>query len=148
MKERYVVLMADDSEDDRLLMRIILRNHPKLILAGEVFSGEQVQAYLSGNGIYTNRQKYPFPDLLLLDLKMPGLSGFGVLDWLRAQAFPDLKVVVLSDLALEEQHTHSEKLGAHIYRTKPSSGAEGQQILRDLEELLAGSNGFAMTSEE
>src|SRR4051812_44557856 len=116
MKKCYSVLMADDSEDDRLLMRIIFRNHPWLVLAGEVFTGEQVQAYLNGTGIYSNRQKYPFPDVLLLDLKMPGLSGFGVLDWLQEQSFPGLKVVVLSDHLLEEQRALSVKLGAHFYR--------------------------------
>src|SRR6478735_4475526 len=116
MKERYAVLMADDSEDDRLLMRLVFRNHPNLILVGEVSTGEEVKAYLSGTGTYSDRKIHPFPDLLLLDLKMPRLSGFDILDWLQTQSFPGLRVMVLSDSLHGENRNQSLQLGAHAYQ--------------------------------
>ncbi|MDB6125466.1 MAG: response regulator receiver protein [Pedosphaera sp.] len=84
--------MADDSEDDRFFIRTVLCEHPKLGLVAEVSSGEETIAYLSGTGIYGNREEYPFPDLLLLDLKMPGFTDYDVLGWLQQQSFPNLKV--------------------------------------------------------
>ena len=55
-----------------------------------VEDGEEVISYLKGEGIYADREKYPFPILLLLDLKMPKINGFQVLEWLhtRPGAFP------------------------------------------------------------
>ncbi|MDB6124097.1 MAG: response regulator receiver protein [Pedosphaera sp.] len=96
IKKFYSVLLADDSEDDRLFTRLAFRNHPRLKIVEEVTNGEEAIAYLSGTGIYRDREKYPFPDLLLLDLKMPRFDGFEVLGWLQQQLFSGLKVVVVS----------------------------------------------------
>jgi CheY-like chemotaxis protein len=135
-KERYSILMADDSEDDRFFIRTALCDHPRLGVVAEVSSGEETIEYLSGTGIYHNRQEYPFPDLLLLDLKMPGFSGYDVLGWLQKQSFPFLKVVVLSGALLDDDRTQSLELGADAYHTKAASQAEQQHILRGLEVLL------------
>src|SRR4051812_14313849 len=104
-KDRYSILMADDSEDDRFFMRMALCEHPRLGVVAEVENGEEAIAYLSGAGIYGNRDEFPFPDLLLLDLKMPRFSGFEVLGWLQTHLFPDLKVVVLSGSLLDDDKT-------------------------------------------
>jgi two-component system response regulator len=76
-------------------------------------------AYLSGDGRYADRQTFPFPDLILLDLKMPGKDGFDVLEWMRKQKrFEKLPVIAMSSFdarALAEKIT---QLGANGFFVK------------------------------
>lgn len=141
-EKTFPVLVADDSEDDRLFLRIGLRNQPQLKIVAEVVDGEETINYLGGKGKYADREMYPFPELLVLDLKMPRFNGFEVLDWLRAQSFPDLKVAVISGSFLKEDVAKSLDLGAHAYHMKPSSLPEQQQIAAQLQAMLgnAGTN--------
>ncbi|MDB6123321.1 MAG: response regulator receiver protein [Pedosphaera sp.] len=134
----FSILVADDSEDDRLYLRTGLHVTSKLKIVAEVEDGEETMAYLSGAGKYSDRQKYPFPDLLVLDLKMPRFNGFEVLSWLRKHHFPTLKVVVHSGSLLKEDVAQTTDLGAHGYHVKPSSREEQRHILGNMEALLQG----------
>src|SRR5262245_26928604 len=95
--EQAVILLAEDREDDILLL-------PRAFARGEIQNplfvvrdGEEAISYLSGIGKYANRAEHPLPDLLLLDLKMPRADGFEVLRWIRQQAgLSSLRVVVLT----------------------------------------------------
>jgi len=113
-----LVLAADDSADDYLLIEQGFRNMERIRLVGRVDDGAEVIAYLKGEGIYAARQKFPFPDLLLLDLKMPGIDGLDVLRWLQTQSFPELVVIVLSGSERREDMNLALQLGAHYYHTK------------------------------
>src|SRR5881296_3157844 len=95
-KERYLVLMVDDAEDDCLLIKMAVGSAERLHFIGCVSDGEELMAYLQGAGKYSDRLRFPVPDLLLLDLMMPRKSGFEVLEWLQSQPFEDMVVVVLS----------------------------------------------------
>jgi CheY-like chemotaxis protein len=133
----YSVLMVDDSDDDRLFMRMALRDNPKLNVLAEVENGEEAIAYLSGKGDYSDRQRYPFPDLVLLDLKMPRYDGFEVLGWLQQQQFARPKVVVLSGSCLPGDVARTKELGADAYHTKAASKEEQREIVQGLETLVA-----------
>src|SRR5215510_13664044 len=91
-----VLIVDDDSNDIFFLRRAFEKaglTHPVL----DVPDGERAIHYLSGDENYANRSRFPLPSLMFLDLKMPKVSGFEVLQWLGQQKhFPDLKVVVLS----------------------------------------------------
>src|SRR5438309_11574947 len=92
-----VILLAEDREDDIFLIRKAFRtaglNNPLYV----VNDGEQAIAYLIGDGPFSNRDEYPLPDIILLDLKMPRLDGFEVLTWIRQQpGIRGLPVVVLT----------------------------------------------------
>src|ERR1051325_2051771 len=101
MPESAVLIADDDSNDIFFLRRAFQKaglNHPVL----DVPDGERAIHYLSGQENYADRSRFPFPSLLILDLKMPKISGFEVLKWLNEQKeFPDLKVVVLSSSGLQ-----------------------------------------------
>src|SRR5438045_2595978 len=73
--EVILVLVAEDSEDDRWFLRRAFQQVSILKLIAEVEDGEQAIDYLSGRGPYADRGKYPLPQLLLSDLKMPKVGG-------------------------------------------------------------------------
>jgi two-component system response regulator len=132
----YSVLLADDSDNDRFLMRRALRNHPRLTVVGEVCDGTEVIEYLSRSRACKDAWKYPFPDLLLLDLKMQFKNGFEVLQWLQTQKFKELLVVVLSGSSLPEDYDRSLALGAHAYYVKIPDRQAQREMLRSIEKLL------------
>ncbi|MGD0410406.1 MAG: response regulator [Verrucomicrobiota bacterium] len=135
-KETYTVLLADDSEDDRLLLRRALRKKPRFALVGEVYDGEAVIAWLAGQGDYKDREKFPFPDVLMLDLKMPRMTGHEVLAWLQTRTFSNLRVVVVSGSFLPRDIARSRELGADAYFKKEAQEEQQYAMLSDIEELL------------
>lgn len=106
------------------------------MLIGEVEDGVSAVAWLAGQGAYGNRETHPFPDVLLLDLKMPRMTGHEVLAWLQSQAFAGLCVVVLSGSFLPRDIAHSRQLGANAYYKKDATEAQQQAMLADIIELL------------
>src|SRR5687767_15081401 len=92
-----VILLA---EDDELHVELTLRAFRRgglLTQVRVVEDGEEAIAYLEGEGKYSDREQYPQPSLLLLDLKMPNKDGFEVLRWVRKQpGLRELRIVVLT----------------------------------------------------
>jgi CheY-like chemotaxis protein len=135
-KQTFAVLLADDSDQDRLLMRLALQGHPSLPVVAEVEDGAEVMAYLSGHGKYRDRKKHPFPDLLILDLKMPRRTGYEILQWLQVQSFNDLRVVVVSGSVLPEDYSQSIKLGADAFYVKAGDRQQREAMVRGIVNLM------------
>ena len=136
-KEKFLVLMVDDSEDDCLLIKMAVSKAQRLSFIGSVSDGEEVVSYLNGEGKYSDREKYPVPDMLLLDLMMPRKNGFEVLEWLRRQPFEDMVVVVLSGSDQVQDVKKAMSLGADHYHTKDASADKRIALMRTLEEYLS-----------
>jgi len=118
--DQAVILLAEDREDDILLIRKAFKkafiNNPLFV----VRDGEEAIAYLKGEGKYFNRDEFPLPDLLLLDIKMPGVDGFGVLKWIRQQpSLSSLRVVVLTSSEDIQDVNIAYRLGANSFMVKP-----------------------------
>lgn len=115
-----LILLADDSDDDVFLIRRTLQAANILNPLRVVHDGEQVLAYFKGQPPYDDRQAFPLPDLLLLDLKMPRLDGFEVLSWLRQQPeWRKLPVVVLTSSTDVRDANAAFSLGANSFLIKP-----------------------------
>ncbi len=140
-KDTHGVLLVDDSEDDRLFLRMALSGNPRLVLVGEVCDGEDAISYLSGEGRFADREKFPFPDVVLLDLKMPRKTGYDVLSWLRTQSFPNPVVIVVSGSLLPEDIARSLALGATAYHRKAMLKEEQETMFREIESSLAALGG-------
>src|SRR6185436_3856074 len=97
MPQNKAILLVDDNADDRLLLRRAFGKAGIINPLHEVNSGGEAIRYLHGEGDFADRAKYPFPGILPLDLNMPDVDGFGVLQWIRTKmTVQGLLVIVLS----------------------------------------------------
>lgn len=129
-----VVLIADDTTDDIFMLRWALLR-AQLSCDLRAFSdGRDVIDYLSGTGMFGERSAFPFPVATILDCHLPGISGFGVLGWIRKQ--PKLQnhpVVLVTGSARELDEIQARKLGATCYFEKTS---QCQNIIEFLRQYL------------
>jgi CheY-like chemotaxis protein len=136
LQARYLAVLADDSEDDALLLELAFQRLEHFRLVRGAMDGRQTIAYLRGEGEFSDRGKHPFPHLLLLDLRMPRGDGFDVLRWLRGQSFSHLLVAVLSGSAYEADRRKALRMGAHYYLTKPLRFDQQVGMLKELESTI------------
>lgn len=131
MARQGPVVIVDDDPYDALLTEGIVDELQPHFEVQILTSGEDLVAYLQGDGLYQDRSHYPIPGLVLLDLKMPQMDGFAVLEWLKNHPeHSSIPIVVLSGAAdMVEQVTRAYALGAHSFLPKPI-----QQ--RDIESIL------------
>lgn len=116
------ILLAEDREDDVIIIRKAFARTSFPCRLNVVRDGEQVVHYLEGTGVYGDRSRFPFPSVLLLDLKMPRKDGFEVLDWIRARAeFSSLRVVVLTSSKLTSDINEAYERGANSFLVKPAA---------------------------
>jgi CheY-like chemotaxis protein len=120
MMENATVLLAEDEVDDILLTQIAFEKARLVNPLQVVRDGEEAIAYFIGEGRFADRHKYPIPILLLLDLKMPKISGFQVLEWLRSQPqFGHVSVAIMTSTDHDPYVTRAYELGADSYLVKP-----------------------------
>jgi CheY-like chemotaxis protein len=115
----HAILIADDNPHDIALVRRFFLKARILNPLKIVPDGVEAINYLQGEGKYSDRLFFPYPGLLLLDLRMPRKSGWDVLVWIQEQEPPPLGVVVLS--GADDVHTigRAYKLGADSFLVKP-----------------------------
>jgi CheY-like chemotaxis protein len=115
------ILIADDSEADVMSLRRAFKQLGFIGLIKAVENGADAIAYLRGDGKFADRVAFPFPDLLLLDLKMPATNGFEVLQWLRSQRdeIGMLRTVVLTTSDEIKDVNAAYAIGANSFLTKP-----------------------------
>ncbi len=137
MTEFAPILVAEDDENDVVLLRRALRvvGLPNSLFV--VANGQEAITYLNGEGIYADRKKFPWPCLLLLDLKMPLVDGFDVLAWLQKRRRPkDLRVVIFTSSNYEADQLRAFALGADGYWVKPPDFDQLLAIVRHLQHQL------------
>jgi CheY-like chemotaxis protein len=131
MKEAtQTILIIDDEEHD---VEFIMRAFERAGVANPIRSvanGEEAVAYLSGHGRYANRAEFPFPRVIITDLKMPQMGGLELLRWLHEN--PHLRVVptvVLTSSTAPADVDAAFAHGAAGYMAKPVN-------FRDLEQTV------------
>jgi CheY-like chemotaxis protein len=132
---RNVLYVEDDAEDFALLKLVSQKCGTPFSLQ-HVEDGEQAVAYLSGAGEYADREEHPFPDLVLLDLKLPRLDGFEVLQWIRTNpATLSVPVVVLAGSSFRADIRRALELGANSYAAKPAKFEELQVLIDQIADV-------------
>jgi DNA-binding response OmpR family regulator len=90
------LLVIEDARDHALLVRVAARRAAPGLDVRVAGDGREGIAYLEGTPPFQDRRSHPLPDLIILDLLMPDLDGFAVLEWLREHQFNNMPVVVLT----------------------------------------------------
>lgn len=125
------ILMADDDADDRLLTQDALKESKVLNRMFCVEDGVALLQYLRREGQYNDKERYPWPGLILLDLNMPRMDGLEALQQLKQD--PELRsipVVILTTSKQEEDMVKGYGLGAASFITKPVDFAGLVELMR------------------
>jgi len=130
----FTILVAEDSEADALVLRLAYSKADLRHTLRFVQDGRQAIDYLRGKPPYSDRQQFPAPDLLLLDLKMPRVGGIEVLQWMQFAGLDRIPVLVLSGSVLEIDQFQAMRLGAREYHVKPASVDATVKFLKDASE--------------
>ena len=132
------ILLVEDNQDDILLILRAFQRAGVNRRVQAVTSGMEAVAYLQGTPPYGDREKYPLPALVLLDIKMPGMDGFEVLRWIRRQSeFFQLCVVMLTNSDHISDANQAYHLGANSFLVKPLDFENAAELARSLDTLLA-----------
>lgn len=127
------ILSADDDENAQFLLRRAFDKAGIRASIKEARDGTDVLQYFAGEGRFANRTEHPWPDLLLLDLKMPRISGFGVLESIRRNpSFQTFPVVVFSSSDNAEDVRKAYELGCQKYVVKPVEFQKLVELVRAL----------------
>ncbi|MGB0985821.1 MAG: response regulator [Pseudoalteromonas spongiae] len=118
--KRINILMADDDEDDRLLTQDALEESRVINNLYFVNDGVELLAYLNNQAPFEDKQKYPRPNIILLDLNMPRMDGREALKLIKENAaLRSIPVIILTTSKQEEDKLRGYDLGAASYITKP-----------------------------
>jgi len=132
MKEK-IILLAEDNPDDAVLTRQLLTEHSVYNRIVEAHDGPEALDYLFGTGVHAGREVSELPHLVLLDLKLPKLSGLEVLRRIRHDPRTHRQLVVILTSSKEEQDIMaSYDLGANSYVRKPVDFIEFSEAIRQL----------------
>jgi two-component system, response regulator len=130
------VLYVEDSTDDFMLFKLASQRCGTPFSLQHAADGDQAIAYLSGVGDYVDREEHPFPNLVLLDLKMPRLDGFEVLQWIRTNpTTKTLPVVVLAGSSFRADVRRALELGANSYAVKPAKFEELEVLIDQIADV-------------
>jgi CheY-like chemotaxis protein len=133
LPEHAVILLAEDLENDVFLVRRAFAkagvNNPLFI----VRDGEECLAYLNGVGKYANRDEYPLPHILLLDIKMPKVDGFEVLKEIRKnKSLAPVRIIMLTSSQEVFDINKAYEMGANSFLVKPHEFENYADMMRTL----------------
>ena len=125
------ILVAEDGELDTLVFRKAFARAQLPHTLRFVKNGQEAIDYVEGKAPYSDREHFPKPDLIVLDLSMPDVDGFYVLKWMRGAGREQTPVVVLASSNVDADKRFALTLGAREYRTKTPGMAALSQFLKD-----------------
>ena len=137
LKNKPVILLVEDDVFDVELIQSAMRRTPGEINLVRVQDGDEAVDYLAGTPPYNDRQTYPVPMTMFLDIKLPKRSGFEVLQWLRTQSGPikRLPALMLTSSKHQVDINQAFEHGANAYLTKPDSIKELTALLGEFKSF-------------
>src|SRR4026209_282034 len=118
------ILQVDDDPNDVFLLQHAMKKAGVANPVQVATDGQQAIDYLKGTGKFADREKFPLPCLVLLDLKLPYVMGLDVLKWIRQQPGMVVVVIKLTASAEDADISTAYRLGANAFLTKPSEASK------------------------
>jgi CheY-like chemotaxis protein len=143
-QKKRAVLLVENNPDDVWLVEMAFERAELKHRLITVADGLHALDYIKGRGKYGDRDKYPLPDLILLDLGLPGLSGMDLLERLRAQSkTKNVPITVLSGSSFVRDVTRAYQLGANSFLMKPSDLKKFTAAIKETVDFWLGSTKFS-----
>ena len=127
------VLLVENNADDARLAQLAFERAQVRFALMIVADGSEAMDYLKGRGRYSDRERFPFPKYIFLDLGMPGLSGFEMLEQLRGD--PELQnvpITILSGSNHSPDVKRALELGAKSFLEKPSDLRKFSEAIKEM----------------
>jgi len=129
--DNFTILIAEDDPNDVMLLELAIRKNGIRNPVKVVRDGEEAIEYLEGKGQYKDRERFPFPSVIISDVKMPRRNGLEVIEWVRRHPTCSIiPIVMLSGSRIQNDVLTAYKLGANSYFTKPSTLDELSELLK------------------
>jgi len=133
MDPEGTILLVEDNDDDVFFMRRALKTADIQNPLQVAQDGQAAIEYINGAGSFADRSQFPFPCLVLLDLKLPRKTGLEVLAAIQGRKkCPTLIIVVLTTSRESADIDQAYQLGANAYLVKPTSPTELAQMMTAL----------------
>ena len=126
------ILAGEDTPSDVDILQLALEQCGNVRSLQIVSDGQEIVAYLKGEPPFTEPSRQA-PNIIFMDLKMPRMNGFDVLQWLRNH--PEcsvIPVIIMSSSAMDEDIVRAYRMGANAYFEKPTNFNQFQDILRTI----------------
>jgi two-component system response regulator len=118
------ILQVEDDPNDVLFLQRAMKKAGLTNPIQIASDGQEAIDYLQGTGKFADRGKFPFPSLVLLDLRLPYVMGLDVLRWIRQQPWAALPVIMLTASGEEADIVASYRLGANAFLRKPPEASQ------------------------
>ena len=134
------ILLVEDDENDVFFVQRAMKNAGVLNPIQIASDGQQAIDYFQGTGKFADREEFPLPYLVLLDLKLPRVMGLDVLKWIRQQPGVAAIVVILSSSKEEADVTTAYRLGANGYLVKPAEASQLNDMAKSIKDFWLSQN--------
>lgn len=127
----FNILLVEDSADDVFFFRRAVNKSGIPAVTHLAADGVEAMDYLLNRGQFTDATAHPRPQIMFLDLKLPHVNGFELLEWMQRHAeCPQPPVVILTSSSQPEDQERAEALGASLYMTKSLSPDQFREALQ------------------
>ncbi|HSI82589.1 MAG: response regulator [Candidatus Methylacidiphilales bacterium] len=128
-----IILLVEDNEDDMYLTRRAL-SKAGLKSVFDVTDGQEAVDYIQGGRKYSDRTVWPFPDIILLDLKIPEISGHEVAEWIKSRPEYDSCLVYILSSSGETRDRDRAIASSQGYFVKPLTAAHIETICQHFQD--------------
>lgn len=133
MDQRLDILVVDDNPIDLAFFSRAASKTGLGLRLQMLTAGQQAIDYLNAKGEYSDRSKYPWPDVIVLDLKMPEVNGFDFLAWRKAsRLFLSIPVIVFTGSNELDDIKRTFELGGNKHMVKPGVLEDWEKVVREI----------------
>jgi len=134
------ILQVEDDANDVFFLQHAMKKMGVTNPIRVASDGQQAIDYLRGAGEFADRRKFPFPSLVLLDLKLPYVMGLDVLRWIRQQQGMTMVVLLLTASGEEADIVTAYRLGANGFLVKPSEAGKLEEMVKAIRDFWLNHN--------